>query len=311
MTPIRGTSIDSEVDDLRSYIVIGILAMLLLGCTSQPPANNTTAQPHPNATVPANATQPAQPSQPQSLPPDYTVSLGDQVWVNYSVWDNNGTLIDTNDPVLANKSGIYQPSREYAPLNFTVQFNQGIITGVIYSVIGMHVNETEQFVVPPQDAYGPYDPSKVVQVPRFYNLSLQIVVPRSYFVANNLNVTNGTSFQDKQYGTVFISDFNDQNVTVFLISLAGHGTKFTVNGVPLQTVNVVNTTAVVERLLEVNQSYYLPDVNTGAPTYYRVIGKDNSTITLDSNDPRANYTLTFNMTMLKIQHGNLSIGDAG
>ncbi len=295
---------------MRSYIVIGVLAMLLLGCVSQPPANTTQpVQPSPNTST--TPVIPQQPAQPQVLPSNYTVSLGDQVWVNYTVWDQNGTMIDTNDPVLANKSGVYQPGRAYGPLNFTVQFNQGIISGVIYSVIGMHVGENEMFTIPPQDAYGPYDPSKVAKVPRYYNMSLQVAVPRSYFVANNLNVSNGTSFQDKQYGTVFISDFNDQNVTVFLFSLSSNGAKFTINGVPLQNVGVANTTATVERLLEVNKSYVLPDVNTGEPTLYRVTGKDNTTITLDANSPLANDSITFNMTMLGIQHGNLSLGSTG
>ncbi len=295
---------------MRSYIVIGILALLLLGCVSQPPVNNTSS-PQPAHPVQNNTTYPnvSAPAQPTALPPDYTVSLGDQIWLNYTVWDKStGKMIDTNNATLANESGIYQVGRPYVPLNFSVQFNQGIITGVIYSVIGMHVNETATFDVPPQDAYGPYDPSKVAVVPRFYNMSLEVVVPRSYFVANNLNVTNGTSFQDKQFGTVFISDFNDQNVTIFLVGIAADGTKFTVNGVPLQITSVHNTTAVVERLLDVNQSYVLPNVNTGAATIYYVKGKDNSTVTLDSNSPLANDTITFKVTVLKIQHGNLTLG---
>ncbi len=293
---------------MRSYIVISLLAVLLLGCVSQPPASNQSGGPpviNANGSHPANQTPPI--VQPTTLPPDYTVSLGDEVWVNYTVWVR-GKVYDTNNVTLANQSGIYDPHRQYAPINFTVQFNQNIINGMVSSIIGMKVNETLDFDVPPADGYGPYDYKKVIVVPRYFNMSLTQVVPRSYFEQRNLSITNGTGFDDPQFGKVFISDYNDQNVTVFLLGIAATGTKFMFDNMPQETVFVGNETATIERLFELNKTYIIPDPNTGAPTYFKTLNITNDTITLDGNHPLANETLSFRVTVLKIQKGGLSIG---
>lgn len=284
----------------------------MLGCVSQPPSSNYTSPPviSANGTPPGgspNYTNATANTQPASLPPDYTVSLGDDVWINYTVWVK-GKVLDTNNATLANESGIYNPKRAYVPFSFKVLFNQDIINGMISSIIGMKVNETLDFDVKPADGYGPYDARKVIVVPRYFNMSLTQVVPRSYFTARNLSVVNGTSFDDPQFGNVFISDYNDENVTVFLVGIAGAGDKFVFNNMPQQTIEVVNQTAIIERLFEVNRSYIIPDPNTGAPTQFLILGKTDSNITLDGNNPLANETLHFRVTMLKIQKGNLSIG---
>jgi peptidylprolyl isomerase len=295
---------------MRQYVILGLMAIILFGCVSQPPAGNTSGGPpvisSPGGVSP-NATQPAQP---QTLPPDYTVSLGDSVWINYTVWDK-GSVIDTNNATLANESGLYNPSRAYEPINFTVLPNQAIINGMITSIVGMHVGETLDFDVAPADGYGPYDMKKVIVIPRYYNMSLLEIVPRSYFADNNFTVENGTSFTDKQLGTVFVADLNDQNVTLFYLGIASHDQNFTYDGMPLETILVDNTTATLERKFEVNKSYIIPDPNTGSPTYFKAIGKTNDSITLDGNHPLANETLHFRVTLIKVQHGNLTLGSLG
>lgn len=298
-----------EVIQMRSYAVIGLLALLLLGCVSQPPSANQSGGP---PIINANGSHPAgnQTVQPTALPPDYTVSLGDTVWINYTVWVKD-KVYDTNNATLANQSGLYDPRRSYEPINFTVQFQGNIINGMVSSVIGMKVNETLDFDVAPADGYGPYDSRKVIVVPRYFNMSLEQVVPRSYFEQRNLTIVNGTGFDDPQFGQVFISDLNDQNVTVFLLGIAATGTKFMFDNMPQETVFVGNKTATIERLFELNHTYIIPDPHTGAPTYFKTIGVSNDSITLDGNHPLANETLHFRVTMLKIQKGNLSIGSIG
>jgi FKBP-type peptidyl-prolyl cis-trans isomerase 2 len=222
----------------------------------------------------------------------------------------NGTIYDTSNATLAKQAGIFDPNRNYTPIDFDVLYNNGIITGMINSIIGMHVNETETFDVPPDQGYGPYDPSKVIVVPRYYNMSLYENVPLTYFQQHNINnITNGTSF-NTPYGQIFISDINSVNATIFYYGLSSPGASFTYNNVPQQVVFVdTNVTyATIEEMLDVNKSYYLPDPATGAPTYFMVTNKTNTNITIDGNSPFANDTLRFQVTVEKLLHNNQTIG---
>ncbi len=292
-----------EVDMMRSYIVLALLAILLAGCVNPPAGegNQTTSPgvidvaPDHNNTGQNVSVQPQQ-NQSTGIPPDSTVSLGDHVWVDYTLWVQ-GKVLDTSNATLANESGIFNPSRQYKPLDFEVQFNKGIIDGFIINTIGMKINETVEYDVDPARGYGPYDPKKVIVVPRYYNKSLYETVPRSYFTQRNLTVTNGTAY-DSAYGTVFIQDFNDENVTLFYMLIPGGN--MTVNGLPEHVASLNNLTATMEYMLVVNRSYVLPHPSTNVPTQFRVTDKTDTNITLDGNSPLANETLHFRVTLVNM-----------
>jgi FKBP-type peptidyl-prolyl cis-trans isomerase 2 len=245
-----------------------------------PPANNTTTAP------------------PLIVPPDYEVGLGDKVWVNYTLWIN-GSVYDTNNATLANESGIYNPLRSYGPFEYTEEFNKGVIDGFIVNTLGMKVNETVLFNVTPDRGYGVYDPSKVITVSRYYNRSVFETVPREYLDSQGIDLTVGTAYET-DVGTVFINDTNDENVTLFYILPVGHS--FRLGGIPQKVVNSTDSyTVTIEYLLYENQTYTLPHPETGMPTRFLVTDVNNETITLDSNHPLANKTLTFEVTLLKVE----------
>lgn len=281
---------------MKSYIVIFVAMLLFFGCVNppQPTANNTTYKP-PVVNAANNSTFVS-----GSLPPGYSVSLGDTVWVDYTL-RVDGKVYDTDNATLANESGIFNPKRTYQPLKFTAAFNKGIIDGFVLAVIGMRVNETLTFSVDPDRGYGPYDPKKVVVIPRYYNKSLHETVPRAYLEEQGVNITNGTGYQTN-YGTVFVEDFNDENVTLFYI--LKQDDTFLVNGIPQKVVSVTNLTAVLEFLLTVNETYALPNPNTGSKIPYKVLDKTDENITLDPNHPLANKTLNFKVTLLKVERPN-------
>lgn len=291
---------------MRSYIVLALLAILLAGCVNPPVEGGNETSPSVIDVAPGynNTGQntSAQPQQNQSteLPPGYTVSLGDHVWVDYTLWVQDKVL-DTSNATLANESGIFNPARTYKPLDFEVAFNKGIIDGFVINVINMRVNETVSFDVDPARGYGPYDLSKVIVVPRYYDKSLYETVPRAYFTERGLNVSNGTGF-DSAYGTVFVSDFNDENVTLFYILTPGMNV--TVNGLPEQVVSMSNLTATMEYLLDVNHSYILPHPSSGVATRFLVTDKTDTNITLDSNHALANETLHFQVTLVNVTRPN-------
>ncbi|MBU0526957.1 FKBP-type peptidyl-prolyl cis-trans isomerase [Candidatus Micrarchaeota archaeon] len=295
---------------MRQYAIL-LALLVLFGCVlPDAPANNTSANMSENVTTnitdntsvivpPVNNT----PTEP--LPPDYTTNLGDFVWVNYTLWIN-GTVIDTNNETLAKEVGLYNPARAYDPFAFSLEFNKGVIDGFVLGTFGMKVNETQMFDVTPDRGYGPYDPSKVVVVDRYYNMSNFETVPLSSMEAQGLtNLTIGTAF-NTPIGDVFINDTNEENVTLFYLFMEGHS--FRINGIPQKIVSTdtENWLATIEFLLDENQTYVLPDLQTGAPTNFKVIDKNDQNITLDSNHIYANETLTFEVTLLKVEPGQQS-----
>jgi FKBP-type peptidyl-prolyl cis-trans isomerase 2 len=277
--------------------------MLLFGCVTPPQEvpNNTAPAP---AVIGTNATnQPASTNATasnQPLPKDYAAKFGDTATVDYTLWVD-GIVYDTDNMTLANESGIYNSMRIYRPLTFKLELNKSMINGFVLNVVGMQVNETVKFNVPPALGYGNYNPSKVLVIPRYYNKSIEETVPLSYFAENNITVSKGTGFNTK-FGTVFIQDFNDENATI--VYMLEPGQTIFVNGLPEKVIHLYNITAQMEFMLNVNESYVLPDPTTGVETWFLVTNKTDTNITLDSNNRLANKTLEFEVTLLNVTRGS-------
>ncbi len=277
---------------MKNWIALILAIFLLFGCVNppQPPANATS--PPPVLTAANNTTLTLKP-----IPADSSVSLGDTVWADYTL-RVDGEVIDTSNATLANQSGIYKVGRNYTPLQFDVAFNKSIITGFILGIIGMSVGETESFQVDPARGYGPYDPSKVIVVDRYYEKSLYETVPRVDLESEGVNVTQGAGFNTVS-GTVFIQNATNDTVTLFYVLTPGKN--FTANGIPQRVASVSNLTATIEFALDVNKSYLLPDPDTGQTKLFTVLGKTDTNITLDGNHPLANKTLDFTVTIVKAE----------
>jgi len=287
---------------MKKYIMILVFALFIFGCVDnpQPGTNVTNTTSPPVIDIVGNTTnltpEEIEPEEVE-VPANYTVSLGDMVWVNYTLWVN-GTVYDTNNATLANESGIYNPQRKYEPLSFQVAFNQGMIEGFVINVIGMKVNETVRFEVDPERGYGVYDPTKVAVIERYYNKSMHEVIPRAYLEEQGLNVTEGEGFETR-YGTVFIESIDGDNVTLFY--LLTPGTEFSFNGIPQRVDSIYNLTATIEYALEENKTYVVPHPETGAPTRFTVTEVNDQNITLDSNHQLAGETLLFDVTLLEVE----------
>src|SRR3989344_9561592 len=78
------------------------------------------------------------------------VKKGDNISVDYWGTLDNGTQFDT--------------SEGRAPLEFEAGAGQ-MIAGFDSAVIGMKVGEEKTVKIAPEDAYGPYDPNAVIEVP--------------------------------------------------------------------------------------------------------------------------------------------------
>lgn len=279
---------------MRTFAVMLLAALLLAGCTNPPQEQGNSTLPAINAA--GNVTQ--APSL-GPLPPGAAVDVGDRVSVNYTL-KVDGEVYDTTNKSLALESGIYSMARAYEPLNFTVEFNKGLISGFILGVIGMQVNETQSFIVDPARGYGLYDPREVLVVERYYEKNLTEVVPRSFLEEQGINVSasRGAAY-NTPYGTVFIQNFTTDSATLVYVLVPG--TTFSMNGIPQNVTSLSNMTATIEFILEDGKSYMIPDPRTGQARLFKVASKTGTNITLDGNHPLANKTLEFTVTVLSAE----------
>ena len=92
------------------------------------------------------------------------VKTGDTVQVDYTGKLENGTVFDTSIEEVAKQAGTYDANRTYAPLTFVAGAGQ-MIKGFDEGVIGMKVGEEKTITIPPKEAYGEYDKSKILAIP--------------------------------------------------------------------------------------------------------------------------------------------------
>lgn len=84
---------------------------------------------------------------------DIAAQQGDTVSVHYVGKFPGGRVFDTSMKSEAEKAGIFNPAREYKPLQVILGAHQ-VISGFEEALLGMKVNETKDVVLPPEKAYG-------------------------------------------------------------------------------------------------------------------------------------------------------------
>lgn len=92
-----------------------------------------------------------------------TVKKGDNISVDYIGTYDNGSVFDTSMASVAQQAGIYNPYRTYSPMSFYAG-NGEMIPGFDNATIGMKVGETKNITLTPDQAYGEYDPLKILPV---------------------------------------------------------------------------------------------------------------------------------------------------
>ncbi len=84
---------------------------------------------------------------------DITAQNGDSVSVHYVGKFPGGKVFDTSIRAEAEKSGLFNPARDYKPLQVVLGRHQ-VISGFEEALIGMKINETKEITLPPEKAYG-------------------------------------------------------------------------------------------------------------------------------------------------------------
>jgi FKBP-type peptidyl-prolyl cis-trans isomerase 2 len=78
---------------------------------------------------------------------------GDTVSVHYLGRFPGGKVFDTSMKAEAMKAGLFNPARDYKPLQVVLGQHQ-VISGFEEALMGMKVNETKEVTLPPEKAYG-------------------------------------------------------------------------------------------------------------------------------------------------------------
>ncbi len=149
-----------------------------------------------------------------ATPAEKTVKAGDLVYVDYTLKDANGKVIETSNETVARTNDMYDPANPYAPYSFIVGSNT-TITGFDEAVRGMKANETKNNVtLPPDKAYGDYNASEVM------------TVPLETITGNNTNFSlfvNETILYNGDY--IYVAGVGATNDTAKVLSLSNISTR--------------------------------------------------------------------------------------
>ena len=84
---------------------------------------------------------------------ELTAQKGDTVAVHYVGRFPGGKVFDTSMKSEAIKAGLYNPARDYKPLQVVLGVH-AVIPGFEEALLGMRINEEKEVVIPPEKAYG-------------------------------------------------------------------------------------------------------------------------------------------------------------
>ena len=144
-----------------------------------------------------------------------TVTVGDQISVNYIGMFEDGTVFDTSIQSVAENNTLYPKSLSFSatapfsPLGFTVGEGQ-MIEGFDRGVIGMAINQTKVITLTPEEAYG------------YSNEDMILTRDLSESFPVFEWITNSTSFEDTYsvpaiMGTTVVNNNYDWNMTIYFI----------------------------------------------------------------------------------------------
>jgi FKBP-type peptidyl-prolyl cis-trans isomerase 2 len=91
-----------------------------------------------------------------------SIEPGDRVELSYVGRFEDGTVFATSDAGVAREHGLTNDpeASTFTPLSFTVGAGE-VIEGLSEAVLGMEAGEEQTVTVPPERAYGDYDPDRV------------------------------------------------------------------------------------------------------------------------------------------------------
>ena len=153
------------------------------------------------------------------------VAVGQTITVDYIGMLTDGRIFDTSNYTIASDDAKYPKSlsftlrseSSYTPLSFTVGGGQ-MISGFDNAVVGMRVGQTRTVTIPPEEAYGAMDESKLVSFDLVETVPLVETYNHSSFWSEyGVSPASGLTVSDPFYGwpvTVLECNVQTDRVTV-------------------------------------------------------------------------------------------------
>ncbi len=96
------------------------------------------------------------------------IKQGDFIKISYTAKLEDGTVIDTTDEKVAKEYGIYDENGRYGDIVIVVG-EGNVVKGLDEQLVGKEVGFKGEIVVPPEKAFGEYDPKKreIVSIRKF------------------------------------------------------------------------------------------------------------------------------------------------
>lgn len=217
-----------------------------------------------------------------------TVKPGDKISVDYTGSLPDGKVFDTSIENIAKNNNIYNPERDYNPLNITVGKGE-VIQGFDDGVVGMKVGDTKTLTISPEKAYGQINPMLIQVIPVIEDIPATRVIPKVFEVPRyQFERTLGT---DHEKGEVVQIPETNINLTILNIGSNSSNVSLSYNlkagdylwslGAPWNetVVKVDEKNVTLKANLSLNETIELQ----GAPWNTTVVDVKNMNITLRHN----------------------------
>ncbi|MFA5106445.1 MAG: FKBP-type peptidyl-prolyl cis-trans isomerase [Candidatus Micrarchaeia archaeon] len=234
---------------------------------------------------------------------------GDTVLVNYVLRGANGTVIETNEETIARNFNIYSATDSYQPLQVVLKQGNGLLPAFTNAIINMSVGQTRELKIPAGEAY-PYNKSLVFDIP------VEFAVPRIVQVAltpeemASLKIAQGSTVTNKKYGwkMTVVNVMPDGKTVVFMQNPTINQFFYNDGGWPTYVKNFTDSEIDLALIVQNGTTYGYSDPAACPTGKAKVIGQDNSTITLDCNHELAGMGLDFDITLVSIASNSSGSG---
>lgn len=226
---------------------------------------------------------------------------GDLVRVNYTVTLDDGSLVSTTYPAVAEDKTVARGSwtelpKEFLPVELLAG-EKGSLPGPGEGVIGMAAGERRRFELAPDKAFGVKDERKVVRQPRESAVPRTVRVPAKEYVERfNAFPTVGREVPLLPYVTARVGEVGEAEARLDISGKDGEKFEESFGTVEL---HVAEDTVIMKLLPRIGASF------TFQGEEGRVTAVDDDSYTVDFNHPLAGRKVNLDLELLSLEKGAL------